>query len=265
MVRVIMLSLLISPLSFAGDNYLSIVTKGTGTSITTKQVGNGNSSYVLCGANSSGSFPGTTYTSHTCGSATLSTTVIGNSNTTRLYTVWSNNMDNNYTISVDGDDNFVWLDQDEDDNTSTITQTGDDNQAEQLGSGDNNIFSIVQTGNDKYVRILDFGDNGNKSVTQSGTGLHNAYLYNNGGGHYNEVTLIQSGSGNKDADIFFYNGDNNELDLTQSGAGAHAANIKFYTSNYDVSVTQSGANNQSYSATFNCSSNCTKTITITQE
>jgi len=60
MVRVIMLSLLISPLSFAGDNYLSIITKGTGTNITTKQVGNGNSSYVLCGANSSGSFPGTT-------------------------------------------------------------------------------------------------------------------------------------------------------------------------------------------------------------
>ena len=76
MVRVIMLSLLISPLSFAGDNYLSIITKGTGTTITTKQVGNGNSSYVLCGADSSGSFPVTTYTSHTCGSATLNTTAV---------------------------------------------------------------------------------------------------------------------------------------------------------------------------------------------
>ena len=97
MVRAIMLSLLISPLSFAGDNYLSIITKGTGTTITTKQVGNGNSSYILCGAESSGSMPGTTYTSHTCGSATLNNTVIGNSNTTRLYTVWSNNSDNNYT------------------------------------------------------------------------------------------------------------------------------------------------------------------------
>ena len=77
MVRAIMLLLLISPLSFAGDNYLSIITKGTGTTITTKQVGNGNSSYILCGAESSGSMPGTTYTSHTCGSATLNNTVIG--------------------------------------------------------------------------------------------------------------------------------------------------------------------------------------------
>ena len=265
MVRVITLLLLISPLSFAGDNSLTITTKGTGSSITAKQVGNGNTGYILCGANSGGSMPGTTYTSHTCGSATLNNTVIGNSNTTRLYTVWSNNSDNNYTISVTGDDNFVWLDQDEDDNTSTITQTGNDNHAEQLGSGDNNIFAITQTGNNKYTKILDFGDNGNKSVTQSGTGLHNAYLYNNGGGHYNDVTLIQSGSGNKDADVFFYNGDNNELDLTQSGAGAHTANIKFYTSDYDVAVSQLGATNQSYSATFNCSSNCTKTITITQE
>ena len=84
MVRVIMLSLLISPLSFAGDNSLTITTKGTGTSITAKQVGNGNEGYILCGAGSNGSMPGTNYVSHTCGSATLSTTVIGNSNNTRL-------------------------------------------------------------------------------------------------------------------------------------------------------------------------------------
>ena len=71
MVRVITLLLLISPLSFAGDNSLTITTKGTGSSITAKQVGNGNTGYILCGANSSGSMPGTTYSSHTCGSATL--------------------------------------------------------------------------------------------------------------------------------------------------------------------------------------------------
>ena len=101
-----MLLLLISLPSFAGDNYFTITTKGTDTSITAKQVGNGNEGYILCGANSSGSMPGTTYTSHTCGSATLNTTVIGNSNNTRLYTVWSNNMDNAYTITVTGNDNF---------------------------------------------------------------------------------------------------------------------------------------------------------------
>ena len=41
--------------------------------------------------------------------------------------------------------------------------------------------------------------------------------------------------------------------------------MKFYTTGYDVGVTQSGATNQSYTATFNCTSECTKTITITQQ
>ena len=267
MARAIILLLFFSHLSFA-DNTTQITFKGSGSSITTKQIGSGNATYILCGSptsNGSGSFPGTSYVTHTCSNATWNSTVDGNSNTVRLYTVWSNHTDNTYTVNIDGDDNFVWLDQDEDDNTSTITQTGNDNHAEQLGSGDDNTFVITQTGNDKYAKILDFGDDGNKTITQSGTGAHNAYVYNNGSAHNNDLTLIQSGSGNKDADIFFYGADNSDIDLTQSGNGAHAANMKFYTNNYDVDVTQSGSTNQSYSATFNCSSNCTKTITITQQ
>ena len=168
MVRVITSLLLISLPSFAGDNALTITTKGTGTTITAKQIGNGNTSYVLCGANSSGSFPGTTYTAHTCGSANLETTIDGNSNVTRMYTVWSNNLGNNFTITIDGDDNFAWLDQDEDDNTSTITQTGNDNHAEQLGSGDNNEYSITQTGNNKYAKILTFSDNSDFTIISMG-------------------------------------------------------------------------------------------------
>jgi len=267
MARAIILLLFFSHLSFA-DNTTQITFKGSGSSITTKQIGSGNATYILCGSptsNGSGSFPGTNYVTHTCSNATWNSTVDGNSNTVRLYTVWSNHTDNTYTVSIDGDDNFVWLDQDEDDNTSTITQTGNDNHAEQLGSGDDNVFVITQTGNDKYAKILDFGDDGNKTITQSGTGQHNAYIYNNGSAHNNDATIIQSGSGNKDADLFFYGADNSDIDLTQSGNGAHTSNMKFYTNNYDVDVTQSGSTNQSYSATFNCSSNCTKTISITQQ
>ena len=266
MVRVITLLLLISPLSFAGDNSLTITTKGTGSSITAKQVGNGNTGYILCGANSSGSMPGTTYSSHTCGSATLNTTVVGHSNNTRLQTVWSNNIDNNYTITITGDDNFTWLDQDEDNNTSTITQTGNDNHAEQLGSGDDNVYSITQTGNDKYAKIFTFADDSDFTINQYGTGEHNTYIYNYPNADNNSATVIQYGSGNKDADIFFYNdADNTVVNLTQYGTGAHAANMKFYTDDYNLNVTQSGATNQAYTATFNCTQNCTKTITITQE
>ena len=266
MVRVITSLLLISLPSFAGDNTLTITTKGTGTTITAKQVGNGNASHILCGANSSGSFPGTTYTAHTCGSASLETTIDGNSNVTRMYTVWSNNLGNNFTITIDGDDNFAWLDQDEDDNTSTITQTGNDNHAEQLGSGDNNEYSITQTGNNTYAKILTFSDNSDFTINQYGTGQHNTYIYNYGNADNNSATVTQYGAGNKDADIFFYDdADNTTVNLTQYGAGAHTANMKFYTDDYNLNVTQSGTTNQSYAATFNCTSSCTKTITITQQ
>ncbi len=267
MARAIILLLFFSHLSFA-DNLTQITFKGSGSNITTKQVGSGNATYILCGSptnNGSGSFPGTTYVTHTCTNANWTADVDGNSNTVRIYTVWSNHTDNTYAVNVDGNDNFAYLDQDEDDNTSTITQTGNDNHAEQLGSGDDNTFVITQTGNNKYAKILDFGDDGNKTITQSGTGQHNAYIYNNGSAHNNDATIIQSGSGNKDADLFFYGADNSDIDLTQSGNGAHTSNMKFYTNNYDVDVTQSGSTNQSYSATFNCSSNCTKTISITQQ
>ena len=54
MVRAITLLLLISPLSFAGDNSTTIITKGTNNQITTKQVGNGNLVKVICGADSGG-------------------------------------------------------------------------------------------------------------------------------------------------------------------------------------------------------------------
>ena len=267
MARAIILLLFFSHLSFA-DNLTQITFKGSGSNITTKQVGSGNATYILCGSptnNGSGSFPGTTYVTHTCTNANWTADVEGNSNTVRIYTVWSNHTGNTYAVNVDGNDNFAYLDQDEDDNTSTITQTGNDNHAEQLGSGDDNTFVITQTGNNKYAKILDFGDDGNKTITQSGTGQHNAYIYNNGSAHNNDATIIQSGSGNKDADLFFYGADNSDIDLTQSGNGAHTSNMKFYTNNYDVDVTQSGSTNQSYSATFNCSSNCTKTISITQQ
>jgi hypothetical protein len=41
--------------------------------------------------------------------------------------------------------------------------------------------------------------------------------------------------------------------------------MKFYTTGYDVDVTQLGATNQTYTATFNCTADCTKTISITQQ
>ena len=269
MARAIILLLFFSHLSFAGDNLTQITFKGSGSSITTKQIGSGNSTYILCGSptnNGSGSFPGTTYVSHTCSNATWVSNVDGTSNVVRMYTVWSNHTGSRYTINVDGNSNFAYLDQDEDDNVSSITQNGNDNHAEQLGTGDDNVYAITQTGNDKYARILAFGDDSDVTITQSGSGEHNSYVYNYNYADNNSTTIVQSGSGDKDADIYFYSdADNADVDLTQTGSGDHTALMRFYTDNYNVDVTQAGANNQSYSATFNCSSNCNKTISITQQ
>ena len=268
MVRAIILLLFFSHLSFA-DNTLQITYKGSGSSITTKQIGSNNATYILCGSptsNGSGTFPGTTYVAHTCTNATWNSTVDGTGNTVRMYTVWSNHTNSRNTITIDGNDNFAYIDQDEDDNVSSITQTGNDNHAEQLGTGDDNVYAITQTGNNKYAKIFAFGDDSDVTITQSGTGAHNAYVWNNNYADNNSATITQSGSGAKDADIFFYaDADNSDVDLTQTGAGAHVANMKFYTDNYNVNVTQQGSTNQSYSATFNCTSSCTKTITITQQ
>jgi hypothetical protein len=133
-----------------------------------------------------------------------------------------------------------------------------------LGSGDDNVYSTTQTGNNKYSKIFFFGDDSDITVNQYGTGTHNSYIYGNGIAHNNLVNVIQYGSGNKDADIFFYSADN-DVDLTQYGTGAHVANMKFYTTDYNVDVTQLGSTNQTYTATFNCTQNCTKTISITQQ
>lgn len=268
MARAIILLLFFSHLSFA-DNTVQITYKGSGSNITTKQVGSNNTTYILCGSptsNGSGTFPGTTYVGHTCTNANWTSDVEGNGNTVRLYTVWSNHTNSRNTITIDGNDNFAYIDQDEDDNISSITQTGNDNHAEQLGTGDNNVYAITQTGNNKYAKIMAFGDNADATITQYGTGSHNTYVYNNNNADNNSVTVTQYGSGNKDADIFFYSdADNSDVDLTQYGAGAHTANMKFYTDDYNVNVTQLGSTNQSYAATFNCTESCTKTITITQQ
>lgn len=264
MVRAITLLLLLSPLSFAGDNTMTIVTKGQSNTITSKQSGNGNATTIICGAASGGyAHAGYSYVGHTCGSANLTSNVTGNSNTSRIYTVWSNNIGNTYSITIDGNDNFAWIDQDEDDNTSTISQDGNSNHAEQLGSGDDNTYTITQTGNTKYAKIRSFGDDGTHTITQTGTGAHNANIYNNGTGHNNTTTIIQSGSGNKDADVFYYSG-SNEVDITQSGNGAHTAAMTITTGSYNIDVTQTGATAKAYSLTANCTQNCNKTISITQ-
>ena len=263
MVRAITLLLFFSLPSFAGDNLITLQTKGSGSTITIKQVGNGNITGIYCGL---GSFDNSLVNTHNCNNATITSTVTGVSNVVYSQSVWSNHTGQSWITTVDGNDNYAVIDMDESDNTSTIIQTGNDNDAWILGSGDDNVYKIEQSGNDYYAKIYAFSDDSDIWITQEGTGDHNAYVLNYSGGNNNSTRLIQKGSGNKDADIFFYSGgDDNDVSLTQQGDRAHTSNMKFYTNSYDVTVIQKGSTNQSYTATFNCTSNCTKTISITQQ
>ena len=266
MVQVIIQLLFFSLLSlnvYAVNNLITIQTKGTGTTITTKQAGSSNVTGIYCGL---GSFDNSLINTHNCDNATITATVTGNSNIVYSQSVWSNHGDQTWITTVNGNDNYAVIDMDEDDNTSTIIQTGNDNDAWILGSGDDNVYKIEQLGNDYYAKIYAFGDDSDVWITQEGTGDHNAYVLNYPSANNNSTRLIQKGSGNKDADVFWYSGsDDGDLNLTQQGNGAHTSNIKFYTDDYDVTVVQKGSSNKSYSATFNCTSNCDKTISITQQ
>ncbi len=261
MVRAITLLLSFSLPSLAGDNLITIQTQGTGTTITASQAGSSNTTGIYCGL---GSFDNSLVSNHTCDGATITVDVTGDSNVTYSQSVWSNHDDQTWITTVTGNSNYSVIDMDESGSTSRITQDGNDHQAWILGSGVDNVYKIEQDGESHYGKIISFGDDGDIWITQEGSGDHNAYVYNSGSAHNNSTRLIQKGSGNKDADVWWY-ADDGDLTLTQQGNGSHTSNIKFYTDDYDVTVVQKGTTNKSYSATFNCSSNCDKTITITQQ
>ena len=262
MVRATTLLLFFSLHSLAGDNLITVQTQGTGTTITAKQAGSSNTTAIYCGL---GSFDNSLVGNHTCDGATITVNVTGDSNVAYAQSVWSNHDGQSWITTVTGNSNYSVIDMDEDDSTSTIIQDGDDHQAWILGSGDDNVYKIEQDGESHYGKIISFADDSDIWITQEGSGDHNAYVYNSGSGHRNSTRLIQKGSGNKDADVFWYGADDGELTLTQQGNGSHTSNMKFYTDDYDVTVVQKGTTNKSYSATFNCYSNCTKTISIMQE
>ena len=261
MVRATILLLFFSLPSLAGDNLITIQTQGTGTTITASQAGSSNTTGIYCGL---GSFDNSLVGNHTCDGATITVDVTGDSNVTYSQSVWSNHDDQTWITTVTGNSNYAVIDMDESGSTSRITQDGDDHQAWILGSGVDNVYKIEQDGESHYGKIISFGDDGDIWITQEGSGDHNAYVYNSGSAHNNSTRLIQKGSGNKDADVWWY-ADDGDLTLTQQGNGSHTSNIKFYTDDYDVTVVQKGTTNKSYSATFNCTSNCDKTITIMQE
>jgi hypothetical protein len=258
--RLLSTSLISLPhLACAGDNATTIETKGSYTTVLVKQIGYSNVATVYCGLS------GGTYTTHTCTRAAINISSTGYGNTAKAFSQWSNHSDNVFTVTQNGNNNYGYADLDDDENQGIVIQTGDSNHGEILMAGDNNVYKITQTGDSKYAKMYAFGDNADSTVVQSGTGQQNAYIYNANAADNNSSTVTQSGSGNHDADIFWYSdADDGTAVITQSGSGNHTARLKFWTDDYNVQVTQGGASNKSFVATYNCVSNCTKSVTITQ-
>ena len=235
-----MRSLLISLISFfclslyAGDNSTEVRIKGSSTVIYIDQIGSGNTARVWCGISEG------TYTTHNCSNATIDIDQEGTGNTARAYSQVANHTGNEYKIDQDGNDNFGYIDADDDSNDMDIIQNGNDNDAEIYMQGDDNVYKITQTGDDKEGEIRAFGDDSEFTITQSGSGEHYAKIYASG------------------------SADNNDADITQTGSGDHYMRLNFYTDDYSVNATQSGTTNKSITATYNCSNNCNKTITINQ-
>ena len=256
--KYLLITLLSLPL-VAGNNAITVQHKGNDSVINIKQVGYTNNATVYCGLSAG------IYSTHTCTRAVINLNTTGHGNTTKAYSQWSNHEDNVFTITQTGDNNYGYLDLDKDDNTAILTQNGNSNTGIVLMAGDDNTYTISQTGNSKYAKMYAFGDDADSTITQSGSGAHNAYIYNYNYADNNSSTITQSGSGAHDADIFWYSdADDGVASITQSGSGDHTARLNFYNDDWNVGVTQSGANDKSFTATYNCVSNCTKTLTITQ-
>ena len=257
--RFIFISLISLPV-FAADNSVEIDLKGN-SSIYIDQIGSGNTARVWCGLSNG------TYATHTCNSATIDIDQDGTGNLAKAYSQYTNHTGNEYTITQDGNDNIGYIDADEDDNELLIAQTGDDKEAEIYMSGDDNVYTISQSGTgEHYAKFYAFGDDSTWTATQSGSGNHNAYIKSCGNCNNNDATITQSGSGNKDGDIEFRNNpaDNSTVNLIQSGDGAHVGNIRVQQGNYTVNATQTGTTVKNYTVVLDCTSNCNKTVTVSQ-
>ena len=224
----------ISPPVFGADNSVEIDTKGSNTSIYIGQIGSGNTARVWCGLSNG------TYTTHTCSSATIDIDQNGSGNVARAYSQLAAHTGNEYKIEQTGNDNFGYIDADDDLNDMDIVSNGNNNDAEIYMQGDNNVYSITQTGNDKEGEIRAFGDNSNFSINQSGSGEHYAKIYASN------------------------SADNNDASIVQTGSGDHYMRLNFYTDDYNVTASQSGTTNKSITVTYNCVTNCNKTVVISQ-
>ena len=152
-------------------------------------------------------------------------------------------------VTVDGDDNDVYIQQAMGKHHATITASGNSNTINVLQTGQG------YTGVQHYLEVIVNGSNNNLGINQKDT---SKTAFVTASGNYNTATVLQQGTGNHYLQLELI-GNNHQAAVTQNGAGNHAATVVLTNGGgaWNFSLTQNSATAQTYSLPHTMSDNST--------
>ena len=166
-------------------------------------------------------------------------------------------------------DSKIYIEQIGTSNTITVNQSGTkNNYAKYVGNGSNNVVSIDESATNSngtnYTTLNILGNNNKASIIQQNSGTGTKQVSANIIGSNTSLITNQSGTGSQYIETSINDG-NKKVDITQAGAGNHMANVTLSGLPVDLSLSQTGVTQQSYSINFNCATTggCAK-ITVQQ-
>ena len=128
-------------------------------------------------------------------------------------------------------------------------------------NGSSNDIYIEQAGSPNYILLSVIGNTNTVSATQ--TAASGAHMYNETMilGDRNDLTLLQTGTGNKTAFISI-NGNDNTANVVQKDSGNHYLQLDIAGNNHTALITQEGSGN--HNATININGSQPWNLTLNQ-
>jgi hypothetical protein len=257
---IILLSISLSSIAYADNSvFIEQITTSDDTTITVNQDGNNNAVNLTMAHDDN----------------TLDIDQKGNNNTVSWTSTWGSGR--NWGGDLDGTNNNIKIEQNN-------TNGSDSNRVGfHIQSNDNNVHvgqgcsfdnssdtscessSTVEYGGHTTNLDLHSGGNNIKISQETGTGNadHYVQLYTYGGEN-NNTFIKQKGNGNKTLNMTIRT-DGGSQDILQKDDGAHTATIDLTGAYHtDMSLTQRGNTNQSYSLIQNCQTSGGCGVSVTQ-
>jgi hypothetical protein len=192
----ILLLILLTPVTWAGDNHVHVeqVASGDGTVLNTTQIGYDNSiNFTFAHANN-----------------TFNLSQSGNGNSISWVSYWG--AGKSWGGDVDGTNN-----------TESVEQIGDNTYGRHIW-GNSNTVDVYQNGT--HTHNLDIHANSvEHEVHQSGSGSHYLHTYFYGSTSTSETSIMQKGSGNHNAQIRLQGNYPTTLTLLQDGSTNQSYNL----------------------------------------